>query len=112
MEDNILLAYQDKTELNKKLEIDLIITTFKIRLGERFISYLEDFGLINETSLQNQKQAILPNIVNSMDASHLILILNKISQPLNPISPVISIHDCFGTLPNNMIDLVKKEFIL
>lgn len=69
---------------------------------------------VNETSLQNQKQAILPNIVNSMDASHLILILNKISQPSNPISPVISIHDCFGTLPNNMIDLedlVKKEFI-
>jgi DNA-directed RNA polymerase len=49
-----------------------------------------------------------------MDASHLILILNKISQPSNTISPVISIHDCFGTLPNNMIDLeslVKKEFI-
>jgi hypothetical protein len=49
MEDNILLAYQDKTEFNKKLEIDLIITTFKIKLGERFISYFEDFGLINET---------------------------------------------------------------
>jgi len=44
-----------------------------------------------------------------MDASHLILILNK-----NKISPIISIHDCFGTLPNNMIDLenlVKLEFI-
>lgn len=62
----------------------------------------------------NQIQAILPNIVHSMDAAHLILIFNKISQPLDSISPVISIHDCFGTLPNNMIDLealVKKEFI-
>ena len=45
-----------------------------------------------------------------MDASHLILILNK----LKKISPVISIHVCFGCLPNNMIDLenlVKLEFI-
>jgi len=49
-----------------------------------------------------------------MDASHLILILKTISTPKNKISPVISIHDCFGCLPNNMIDLetlVKKEFI-
>jgi len=49
-----------------------------------------------------------------MDAAHLILILNKITKSLSYISPVISIHDCFGTLPNNMIDLeslVKKEFI-
>jgi len=63
----------------------------------------------------NQIQAILPNIVHSMDAAHLILNFNKISQPLNPISPVISIHDCFGTLPNNMIDLeklVKKNNLL
>jgi DNA-directed RNA polymerase len=63
----------------------------------------------------NQIQAILPNIIHSMDASHLILILNKIYQPLNPISPVISIHDCFGCLPNNMIDLeslVKKIIYL
>lgn len=49
-----------------------------------------------------------------MDASHLILILIKVSNPENKISPVISIHDCFGCLPNNMIDLetlVKQEFI-
>jgi len=65
---------------------------------------------LNETNARAQTQAILPNIIHSMDASHLILILNK----SNKISPIISIHDCFGTLPNNMIDLenlVKYEFI-
>lgn len=48
-----------------------------------------------------------------MDSSHLILNLNKININ-NSNNPVISIHDCFGCLPNNMIDLenlVKLEFI-
>jgi DNA-directed RNA polymerase len=69
---------------------------------------------INETSAQIQKQAILPNIIHSLDAAHLILILNEVLKPFNTTSPVISIHDCFGTLPNNMSgleSLVKKEFI-
>ena len=64
---------------------------------------------LDQTDTRVQTQAILPNIIHSMDASHLILILNK-----NKISPIISIHDCFGTLPNNMIELenlVKLEFI-
>lgn len=64
---------------------------------------------LSKTDTRIQTQAILPNIIHSMDASHLILILNK-----NKVSPIISIHDCFGTLPNNMIDLenlVKLEFI-
>jgi len=64
---------------------------------------------LDQTDTRIQTQAILPNIIHSMDASHLILILNK-----NKISPIISIHDCFGTLLNNMIDLenlVKLEFI-
>lgn len=64
---------------------------------------------LDQTDTRAQTQAILPNIIHSMDASHLILILNK-----NNISPIISIHDCFGTLPNNMIELeilVKLEFI-
>jgi len=65
---------------------------------------------LDKTDWQVQTQAILPNIIHSMDASHLILILNKSKN----ISPVISIHDCFGCLPNNMIELenlVKLEFI-
>ena len=60
-----------------------------------------------------QVQAIIPNIIHSLDASHLMkIIINAINENF---SPVITIHDCFGTLPNKMGDLehrVKKEFIL
>jgi DNA-directed RNA polymerase len=65
---------------------------------------------LDQTDTRAQTQAILPNIIHSKDASHLILILNN----LKKVNPVISIHDCFGCLPNNMIDLenlVKLEFI-
>lgn len=62
MEDSLVLSYQDKPEFNKKLELDLIITTFKIKLGERFISYFEDFGLINETWRDGSRYIILDNL--------------------------------------------------
>ena len=57
-----------------------------------------------------QAQAIIPNIIHSLDASHLINVINRI-----PDTKVIGVHDCFGTSPNKMgylSDIVKKEFIL
>ena len=62
-----------------------------------------------------QAQAIIPNMIHSLDATHLINIINNASESktLSAV-PVISVHDCFGTLPNKMADLellVKKEFI-
>ena len=69
---------------------------------------------LDKTNTRAQTQAIIPNIIHSMDSAHLILILNKIVNQNNLNNPVISIHDCFGTLPNNMIsleNLVKLEFI-
>ena len=69
---------------------------------------------LDQTNTRAQTQAIIPNIIHSMDSSHLILILNKIINQNNHNNPVISIHDCFGCLPNNMIELenlVKLEFI-
>ena len=70
---------------------------------------------LDKTDTRAQTQAIIPNIIHSMDSSHLILILNKIiNKNSNIKSPVISIHDCFGCLTNYMIELeelVKLEFI-
>lgn len=60
-----------------------------------------------------QKQAIIPNIIHSLDACHLNNIISKAED--NNFSPVITVHDCFGTLANQMGQLdymVKKEFIL
>lgn len=59
-----------------------------------------------------QTQAIIPNIIHSLDATHLMSIINSANSL--GFKPVLTIHDCFGTLPNKMADLelsVKKEFI-
>ena len=48
---------------------------------------------------QKQKNAIIPNIIHTLDSSYLyniILDFNKLNKN------VISIHDCFGTHPNDM----------
>lgn len=60
-----------------------------------------------------QVQAIIPNVIHSLDASHLINIINTAIK--NKFGPILTIHDCFGTHPNKMgylSDLVKKEFVL
>lgn len=67
-----------------------------------------------KTNTRRQTLAIIPNIIHSMDASHLIWILKKACEKNSEINPTITIHDCFGTLPNKMIELekiVKLEFI-
>jgi DNA-dependent RNA polymerase len=63
--------------------------------------------------IRKQTQAIIPNIIHSLDANHLIKIINSAKE--DNLSPIISIHDCFGTHPNKMGELefkIKKEFIL
>ena len=60
-----------------------------------------------------QIQAIIPNIIHSLDASHLINLLCLAEN--EKFKPIISIHDCFGTHPNKLEDLsfmVKREFVL
>lgn len=67
----------------------------------------------NLTDKRKQVNAIIPNIIHSLDASHLISVLcSSIDSNFNP---VITVHDCFGTLPNRLEKLsftVRKEFIL
>jgi DNA-directed RNA polymerase len=61
---------------------------------------------------RKQKQAIIPNVIHSLDASHLINLVTT-ANTIN-LTPIITIHDCFGTLPNKMglvNNLVLKEFI-
>jgi len=60
-----------------------------------------------------QVQAVIPNIIHSLDATHLINLLNYADD--NKFKPIITIHDCFGTHPNKLEELsfmVKKEFVL
>jgi hypothetical protein len=59
-----------------------------------------------------QTLAIIPNIIHSLDASHLMNVV--LEGYKNNISPIITIHDCFGTLPNQMdylSNIIRNEFI-
>jgi DNA-directed RNA polymerase len=68
---------------------------------------------LNETDKLKQSNAIIPNIIHSLDATHLINVINSSAD--EKYDPIITVHDCFGTHPNNMEQLVyrvKKEFII
>ena len=71
---------------------------------------LREWG--DEIDKNKQTSAIVPNIIHSLDASHIMQIIN-INLNLNNY-PIITVHDCFGTHPNNLTNLshvVKLEFI-
>ena len=75
----------------------------------------------NEINNRKQIQAIIPNIIHSLDASHLIKIINSVSRGhkdaryrVNYLKYIIPIHDCFGTLQNQLgllEEMVKREYI-
>lgn len=70
-------------------------------------------NVTDNLNTSKQIQAIIPNIIHSLDASHLIRVIN--SSIKGGFYPVITIHDCFGTHPNKMDVLsqkVKTEFAL
>lgn len=86
-----------------KISITFTKTSKKVILRE----------VIDNIDKNKQIQSIIPNIIHSLDASHLINLINT-SIKLK-FSPIISIHDCFGTHPNNiekLIYLIKIEFII
>lgn len=59
---------------------------------------------------RKQLQAIIPNIIHSFDASHLIQVISQWDKD----KYILPIHDCFGTHPNDMFNLsqiIKREFV-
>jgi DNA-directed RNA polymerase len=75
----------------------------------------------DEISNRKQIQAIIPNIIHSLDASHLIKLINSVNSghedahyKMNYLKYVIPVHDCFGTHPNQLgllEEMVKREYI-
>jgi DNA-directed RNA polymerase len=68
----------------------------------------------NEYVVDRRKQveSIIPNVIHSLDASHLMFVIKECIN--TNILPIITVHDCFGTLPNQMFHLeqvVKKQFV-
>ena len=78
----------------------------RIPLGEKFKTLV--LRKIQEGVTDNLKQrsAIIPNIIHSLDAAHLINIINNANK--DGFKPVISVHDCFGTHPNKMFELSQR----
>ena len=121
--------FLDVTKLTVKLGIPLIwIAPSGLKITQRYnkikktIVPISLFGKTKKAVLREnteildkakQIKAIIPNIIHSLDASHLINLI--ISASKEKFKPIITVHDCFGTLPNLMGELehkVKKEFIL
>lgn len=67
----------------------------------------------NLTDEQKQVNDIIANIIHSLDASHLISVVCSCSD--TNFKPVITVHECFATLPNkleNLSFIIRKEFLL
>jgi len=75
----------------------------------------------DEINNRKQIQAIIPNIIHSLDANHLIKIINSVNRGQegarynkNYLKYIIPVHVCFGTHPNQLgllEEIVKREFI-
>ena len=69
--------------------------------------------ITNELSKSKQVQGVIPNVIHSLDSSHLIKVIIKAKN--KGCFPFVSVHDCFGTHPNKMdllLQLVKSEFVI
>ena len=66
----------------------------------------------NKINHTKQKDGLIPNVIHSLDSSHIIKFINDSSK--NVQFSILTVHDCFGTHPNHINDLfyfLKEEFI-
>jgi DNA-directed RNA polymerase len=78
----------------------------KTRVGNQIIKKIKPITismLTNKINTTKQKTAFMPNLVHSLDASHIILLIEKIinvyknHHNVEWIYPLYTIHDCFGS---------------
>lgn len=93
-------------ELTQKYNLSEIQKVTINILGKNRTAVLRNWT--NDVDTRKEVQAIIPNIIHSLDASHLNLVVNSWNNYILPI------HDCFGTHPNNMeslANLVRLKFV-
>nr|ADO51613.1 rnapol [Moniliophthora roreri] len=61
----------------------------------------------NKTNKAKQIRALMPNLIHSLDAASLALIVDAYFKE-NKINNFFAIHDCFAVTPNNIEELIKK----
>ena len=69
-------------------------------------------NISDEIDFRKQKDGIIPNVIHSLDSSHIINLINEGN--INFEAPIITIHDCFGTHPNyiDILQLRLKEVFI
>ena len=80
-----------------------------ISLGGRASTFVLRENL-NITDKSKQSSAIVPNVIHSLDASHLTEVI--ISSFESDTSPILTIHDCFGTHPNKLDKLYEIVLLI
>jgi len=66
----------------------------------------------NKINKDKHRSGIAPNYIHSLDATHLYMTINSLAK--NGISDFLTVHDSFGTLPNDvelLSQTLRKEFI-
>ena len=99
----LTISQRYSKSITRKIEINF-------RLGKKKKTILREW--LDRVDRQRQNQSIIPNVIHSMDASHLIMLINTWRKKGKYILPI---HDCFGTYPNDMHELfvlVKSTFIV
>jgi DNA-directed RNA polymerase len=96
--------------LNTKIKLRKKVISVSLLGRNREIVIREN---INKLDTAKQSQGIISNFIHSLVASHLINLINRAYD--DDFYSLITIHDCFATIPNKMFELdqrVKSEFIL
>ena len=68
----------------------------------------------NRLNYQKIQRSFMPNLIHSLDAANIHLLIRKIKLDNIPINSIYTIHDCFATTPNQMFNLehlIKLAFI-
>jgi DNA-directed RNA polymerase len=65
--------------------------------------------ILNKGRLNSQKQiiAFMPNLVHSLDAASLALLLTSFFKEIEDVKNIYTIHDCFAVTANNMDNLIN-----
>jgi DNA-directed RNA polymerase len=95
--------------INAYKEADVRILSVSINGRRRRVNLtVGDLDEIDDTSAVN---AVIANFVHSSDACHLHMINNAAEKDAIPL---VSIHDCFGTLAprfSRLLDIVRDQFV-
>lgn len=63
--------------------------------------------ILDKVNLRKQNHGIIPNLIHSLDASNISILVNKLIEDNNNIN-LLTIHDCFATNAKHVDDLTYR----